>query len=186
MNGKHGKRGLWMFSLLSAVAAVVALMVGGPASGARAPAAAPAGTYVGTLAGSHAFVAVLLGEGGALRAYVYDATHRIAAWSEPAPAGIRLTAAAAAARIDLSSTQGARLDATITRNSLSGSVSLGSGQQHTFDAVRVAPPGRFHEILVGTGASQYLGGWIIWAPGHTLGYLDPAPVVLMLARQPAS
>src|SRR5262249_58402778 len=53
-------------SLLLSVAASATVI---PASGAAARGAVPGGTYVGTLAGTHAFVAVLIGERGALRAY---------------------------------------------------------------------------------------------------------------------
>ena len=181
----NGTRSVSRFSLLlSAVAATAALAAVVPAGGRRS-AAAPAGTYVGTLAGTHAFVAVLIGEGGALRAYVYDATHRIAAWTEPPRAGMRFTAAAGAGRVEVTSREGARLEARITRSSLSGSVAFASGERHLFHAVEVAPPGRFHEILVGSGATRYLGGWIMWAPGRTLGYLVPAPVAVMLARHSA-
>jgi hypothetical protein len=172
--------------LLSAAATTAAIATGIPASDAAARAAAPGGTYVGTLAGTHAFVAVLIGERGALRAYVYDATHRIAAWSEPGRAGTRLTAAAGASRIDVTSREDVRLEASVARGRVSGSVGFASGERHLFDAVQVAPPGGFYQILVGSGVTRYVGGSIMWTPGRTLGYLVPAPVVVMLARHAAS
>jgi hypothetical protein len=93
----NGQRSIWRFSVLvSAVAAIAAIALGIPAIGAAAGAAAPAGTYVGTQAGGHAFVAVLVGKDGALRAYVNGAQRRIEGGSELAPAGTRFTAAAAA------------------------------------------------------------------------------------------
>jgi hypothetical protein len=126
--------------LLSAAAATAAIATGIPASGAAARPAGPVGTYVGPLAGTHAFVAVLVGERGALRAYVYDAAHRIAAWSEPGRAGTRLTAAAGASRIDVTSRKGVRLEARIGSGRVSGSVGFASGERHLFHAVQVAPP----------------------------------------------
>ncbi len=179
----NGMRSVWRLSLLLSAAA--AIMTAVPASGAAARAAAPAGTYVGTLAGTHAFVAVLVGEGGALRAYVYDATHRIAVWSETARVDTRFTAAAGAGRVDVTSVEGVQLEARIARSSVSGSVVFASGERRVFHAVQVAQPGRFHEIIVGSGATRYLGGWILWAPGRTLGYLVPSPVVATLARDSA-
>jgi hypothetical protein len=187
MNGMRSVSRLSL--LLSAAAATAAIAAGVPATGAAARSAAPAGTYVGTLAGTHAFVAVLIGEQGALRAYVYDATHRIAAWTGawtgPAPGGTRFTAAAGAGRVDVTSSEGASLEATIVRGRVSGSVGFTSSGRHVFKAVRVAPPGRFHEILVSSGGTRYLGGWIMWDPGRAVGYLVPAPVVVMLARNAA-
>jgi hypothetical protein len=179
----NGTQSVARFSLLLAAIAAAGAFAAGAASAAGP--AVPAGTYVGTLAGTRAFVAVLVGGRGAMRAYVYDATHKIAAWSEPTLAGTRFTAAAGAGYVDATSTEGARLEASIEPGRVSGSVGFASGQRYVFDAVHVAPPGRLHEILVGSGATRYLGGWILWAPGRRLGYLVPAPVVVMLARQAA-
>ena len=183
----NGKWSVSRLSLLLSVAAVMAAIAAGmPVSGAAARAAGPGGSYVGTLAGTDAFVAVLIGERGALRAYVYDATHRIAAWSEPGRAGTRLTAAVDASRVEVTSREGVRLEARIARGRVSGSVGFASGERRVFDAVQVAPPGGFYQIVVGSGVRRYSGGSIMWAPGRTLGYLVPAPAVVMLARHAAS
>jgi len=182
----NGKRSLSRLPLLLFVAVVTAAIAAGiPASSAATRAAAPVGTYVGTLAGTDAFVAVLVGERGALRAYVYDATHRIAAWSQPGRAGTRLTAVAGASRVDVTSREGARLEARVARGHVSGSVRFASGEQHLFAAVQVAPPGSVYQIIVGSGVARYLGGSIMWPAGRSLGYLVAAPAVVMLARQAA-
>jgi hypothetical protein len=75
------------------------------------------------------------------------------------------------------SREGVRLEATIARGSVPGGVVLSPGVRRRFDAVRVAPPGSFYEIEIDRGVTRFLGGWIEWERGWTLGYLDPAPVV---------
>jgi hypothetical protein len=133
---------------------------------------------VGTLDGTHAFVAVLLGARGSMRAYVSDSTHGIAAFFVPASVHTRHEAAnAGVGSAGTTSREGVRLEATIARGNVSGSVVLSPGVRHRFRAVRVALPGSFYEIEIGRGVTRYLGGWIVWERGWTLGYLDPAPVV---------
>jgi hypothetical protein len=164
---------------VSVIAVAAALSAALLASSARARAEAPAGTYLGTLKGTDAFVAVLVGERGGMRAYVYDSTSRIASWSAPASARATRSEARAsdASGLSVTSKEGFQLQATIANSHVSGSVRFPSGARHYFSAAWVNRPGSIYEIEIGRGATRYLGGWIIWRRGRTLGYLVPAPVV---------
>jgi hypothetical protein len=96
-----------------------------------------------------------------------------------------LTAAVGASRVDVTSREGVLLEARIGSGRVSGSVGFASGERHLFAAVLVAPPGGFYQIVVGSGVTRYVGGSIMWPRGCTVGYLVPAPVVVMLARHAA-
>src|SRR5262249_13484901 len=63
---------------VTAAAAVFATVAVGSAS---ARSAAPAGTYLGKLDGTSAFVAVLVGDTGRIRAYALNSSERLAAWA---------------------------------------------------------------------------------------------------------
>jgi len=158
-------------------AAVAAVLVGAAlAGGASARAAAPAKAYVGALKGTDAFVAVVVGEKGNARAYVYDSTKRIAAWFQPAASrGVRFEATPTRT-LGGTSIDGYRLQAAIGDEQVSGSVRFPTGAQHPFTAAAVELTGGAYQIEIGQGVKRYLGGWILWQPGRALGYLVPSPV----------
>jgi hypothetical protein len=164
-------------SLLPAFVVVSAALVtvGFPGVASAGP-VAPAGAYVGTLKGTDAFVGIVIGEKGNARAYVYDSTKRIAAWFQPVSSGGVRFEATPTRRLVSTSTDGFRLEAAIGGGQVSGSVRFPGGARHPFTAGAVDLTGGAYQIEIGHGVTRYLGGWILWEPGRSLGYLVPSPV----------
>jgi hypothetical protein len=193
MNRKHSASARPRRPAIAILAALATILAGAFAGNASAHPSAPAGeytaragTYVGQLQGTTGFVAVLVGETGALRAYALDPTQRLAAWSAPASPDptMRDERLSTPYGRSLTSSNGFSLQATITSGQIAGSVNFPSGERHPFDARQVACAHALHEILIGEGPTRYLGGWVVWDKAATIGYLDLPPVVqaLMLSN----
>jgi len=151
--------------VIAALAAVCAAAAAFAAS-ASARTTFVASGYLGTLRGSHAFVAVVLGERGGLRAYVSDSS-RVAERFAGQADGSR--------ELSLSSRHGYRLRVSIAGGRASGTVRFPSGARHVFSAVAVVRPGHLYRIDVTTAGRRLLGGWIVWQPGDALGRVFPSP-----------
>jgi len=161
---------------VTAVAAILATIAVGSAS---ARSAAPAGTYVGTLDGTSAFVAVLVGDTGRIRAYALDSSRRLAAWSTDGLSEARSRDERVGTPYGdaLTSSNGFGLRATVAAGLVTGSVRFPSGKRHGFEAGRVAGPHSQYRIVIGRGPGRYLGGWVVWDDAQPVGYLDLPPVV---------
>jgi hypothetical protein len=148
--------------IAAASASVAALAV---AASASARATFVAGGYVGPVSGSHSFVALVLGAHGGVRAYVSNA-HQVAE---------RFAGTAGENGLSATSKHGYRLQLQLAHGRAFGTLRYPSGALHTFTAVPVARPGRLYRIELGPPERRYLGGWIVWDPGETLGHVVRSP-----------
>ena len=160
----------------TAVAAILATIA---VDSASARSTALAGTYVGKLDGTSAFVAVLVGDTGRVRAYALDSNQRLAAWAADGSSEARSRDERVGTPYGgtLTSSNGFGLHAMVAAGLVTGSIRFPSGERHRFEADRVAGPHRQYQIVIGHGPRRYLGGWVIWGDAQPLGYLDLPPVV---------
>jgi len=178
-NSAMGMSGRARGAIALGVTAVAAVLSTIAVDSASARSAAPAGTYVGRLDGTSAFVAVLVGDTGRIRAYALNSSERLAAWagdgsSEARSREERLGTPYGRA---LTSRNGYGLRATVAAGLVEGSIRFPSGELHRFEAGQVAGPHAQYRIVIGRGPGRYLGGWVVWDDAQSLGYLDLPPVV---------
>ena len=118
--------------------------------------------FVGTVEGTDAFVALLLGGGEAV-VYVCDGSQDISEW---------FAGPAEGPGIELGNEVGASVSATLSDTGYRGSVTLGDGERHEFEAV-AAEPGAGLLRITGPEAEAdgVVAGWIVDNDGDYRGSL---------------
>jgi hypothetical protein len=129
---------------------------GGDDSGTRkSPAAAGTGTYVGTVTGSDAYVAIVIGRGGAALAHVTDGAYSVD-WLDGARAGN-------SAR--LSNEGGATIDARFAGSTVTGTFQRPREPALTFTARRGEAPAGLYRAVEDFADGRYVGGWVVLPDG---------------------
>ena len=139
---------------LAALALVGAALAGcdGDDTGSRkSTGTAATGTYVGTVVGSDAFVAIVVGRGGAALAHVTDGAYSVD-WLEGARAGD-------AAR--LTNDGGADINARFHGNTVSGSFQRPQEPALEFTARLGRAPAGLYRAVEDFADGRYVGGWVV-------------------------
>ena len=153
---------------LTGIALLVPL-IGGPARAAGIPAKAKVvtGTFVGAAKGSPAYVAVYADEADKkgrrhVVAYVCDG-RQLAEWFDKKRA--------TGNKLSLTSGDGARLRATLTKSRANGAITLADGTRIIFEVARAKRPAGLYRAEQSIAGRDYLGGWIVLPDGTQLGDL---------------
>jgi hypothetical protein len=143
------RRRVRAFAALAAAATTAVLF----ATAAGGSAEAVSGSFVGKVSGSSAFVALVVGQKGAVVGYVCD-SKKIAEW---------FSGRALSGQITLKSSGGYQLAATLSANKTSGAVTFPGpqGARHAFTARLAHRPAGLYRVQKTIKGKHYLGGWII-------------------------
>lgn len=144
---------------LTAVALAGVALVGSALAGCgdddagsrKSTGAAEGGTYVGTVAGSDAYVAIVVGKGGAALAHVTDGAYSVD-W---------LDGARADDSARLSNEGGAAINARFDGNTVTGSFQRPGESALEFTARRGAAPAGLYRAVEDFADGRYVGGWVV-------------------------
>ncbi|MGH2587288.1 MAG: hypothetical protein ACRDJE_20425 [Dehalococcoidia bacterium] len=121
------------------------------------------GSWVGKVADSDAFVGVTVFESRKVMAYVCDG-QTVSQWF--------LTDDAGKDSFEASNANGAELDAKLSKEKATGTVTLPGGQELTFDAPRAALDGGLYRGKATIDGADYVGGWIVLPNGEQRGAIQ--------------
>ncbi|MCI0397049.1 MAG: hypothetical protein L0322_19195 [Chloroflexi bacterium] len=144
--------------ILLAIGPVLAL---GLASCAGGAAEFPAGSFVGRVDGSELFVAITTDEEGNVLAYACD--NQADSWFRGTVAGDT---------IDLTSQDGARLQATLGEETASGTFTPAGGQPLTFNATPATGNAGLYRAEGQADGDDHVAGWIVLANGEQRGVIQ--------------
>lgn len=128
----------------------------------RTQSATPAGTFVGTVADTDAYIAIAPQENNNIIAYVCDG-QTISVWFR----GERNEN-----NLDLTATNGARLQASLEPETATGSVTLADGQTHSFTATLASGEAGLYRAEETIDGNNFVGGWILLSDGNQRGAVN--------------
>ncbi|MCI0397949.1 MAG: hypothetical protein L0332_16670 [Chloroflexi bacterium] len=128
----------------------------------QAPSATPAGSFVGTVADTDAYIAIVPQENNNIIAYVCDG-QTISVWFR----GERNENS-----LDLTATNGARLQASLETETATGNVTLVDGQVHSFTATLASGEAGLYRAEEAIDGNNFVGGWILLNDGSQRGAVN--------------
>ena len=143
----------------AAVAALIAMLLGGPAASSVFARTGRIG-YLGTVRGTHAFVAVVT-HGSRVTAYVCD-SKTIAQWFK---------GSLQAGKATLTSRDGSVLRVVVADGKADGSFRAAGarGVVHRFSSSQAAKPAGLYRGVKTVAGKRYVGGWIVLSDGSQRG-----------------
>ncbi len=149
----------WMLGALAAACLILAACGGQPTASTGIAAA-----WTGKVDGTDAYIAIA-SNGTELMAYVCD-SQSVAQWFHGEAGKDKLDLVAGT--VDLSN-ETAKLIATLTQDSATGTVTLADGQTHTFTATKATGDGGLYRSEETVNNEQLVGGWVVLNDGQLRG-----------------